>query len=133
MNKYNFKTFDKVLGRDEDTATWYGDIFIEYREDDYPYLCIGSNWKECIPYEGNEELLGTDKEPITTKWKPRDKDIFYAPRYSFYEHFVTMQYEWTNGRECNELYERGWVCRSEKECRELRDKLNKAIKEVKNE
>ena len=52
-----FKPFDKVLVRDGDIDTWEADIFQEYGE--YVYKCFRYKWKQCIPYEGNEELLGT--------------------------------------------------------------------------
>lgn len=59
--KQEFKPFDKVLIRDEDNQTWRACLFSHYREDLYfPYVCVGcSAYKQCIPYEGNEYLLGT--------------------------------------------------------------------------
>lgn len=29
----------------------------------YPFICVGFEWKYCIPYEGNERLLGTTQNP----------------------------------------------------------------------
>ena len=59
--KQEFKPFDKVLIRDEDNQTWRACLFSHYRKDlPCPYVCIGcSAYKQCIPYEGNEYLLGT--------------------------------------------------------------------------
>ena len=58
--KREFKTFDKVLGRNEKDAVWEADLFSHYREESqYPFRCIGFSRKYCIPYEGNEHLLGT--------------------------------------------------------------------------
>lgn len=59
--KQEFKPFDKVLIRDEDNQTWRVCLFSHYREDlSCPYVCVGcSAYKQCIPYEGNEYLLGT--------------------------------------------------------------------------
>lgn len=55
-----FKPFDKVLVRDDENNIWYANYFSHYREDeDYPYVCIDSSYRYCIPYEGNEHLLGT--------------------------------------------------------------------------
>lgn len=55
-----FKTFDKVLGRNEKDGVWEADLFSHYREESqYPFRCIGFSRKYCIPYEGNEHLLGT--------------------------------------------------------------------------
>lgn len=58
--KCGFKTFDKVLGRNEQDGVWEADLFSHYREESqYPFRCIGFSRKYCIPYEGNEHLLGT--------------------------------------------------------------------------
>lgn len=58
--KCEFKTFDKVLGRNEKDDVWEADLFSHYREESqYPFRCIGFSRKYCIPYEGNEHLLGT--------------------------------------------------------------------------
>ena len=59
--KQEFKPFDKVLMRNEDNQTWRACLFSHYRKDLYsPYICVGcSAYKQCIPYEGNEYLLGT--------------------------------------------------------------------------
>ena len=58
--KCEFKTFDKVLRRNEKDDVWEADLFSHYREESqYPFRCIGFSRKYCIPYEGNEHLLGT--------------------------------------------------------------------------
>lgn len=59
------KPFDKVLVRDENGEIWEIDIFGRYEEDDhvYPYRCISERYRQCIPYEGNESLLGTTTTP----------------------------------------------------------------------
>lgn len=59
------KPFDKVLVRDEDDESWEIDIFGRYEEDEhvYPYRCISEHYRQCIPYEGNESLLGTTRSP----------------------------------------------------------------------
>lgn len=59
-HKCEFKPFDKVLGRNEKDDVWEADLFSHYRkESQYPFRCIGFSRKYCIPYEGNEHLLGT--------------------------------------------------------------------------
>lgn len=59
--KCPFKPFDKVLVRDEEENVWYANYFSHYKENDeeYPYVCIDSSYRYCIPYENNEHLLGT--------------------------------------------------------------------------
>ena len=63
--KQEFKPFDRVLVRDKDTDTWEADIYLGYNEEDryYRYKCTSMNYKFCIPYEGNEYLLGTTNSP----------------------------------------------------------------------
>lgn len=58
--KCEFKPFDKVLVRDLEFGIWYADIFSHINKDDGSYMCIGSSWDECIPYnEQTAHLLGT--------------------------------------------------------------------------
>lgn len=52
-----FKPFDKVLCRDRYDKNWTCDLY-SHKEDDL-YMTIGCFYKQCIPYEGNESLLGT--------------------------------------------------------------------------
>lgn len=60
--KHQFKPFDKVLVRDLDEHKWECSLFSHIDEEGY-YVCVGSWWMQCIPYEGNEHLLGTTNEP----------------------------------------------------------------------
>ena len=60
---HEFKPFDLVLGRDQDVDVWRCDFFSHINEDDGGFVCIGSYWNQCIPYEGNESLLGTTDSP----------------------------------------------------------------------
>ena len=59
--KHEFKPFDRVLVRDCDTEHWVCNNFSHYQQDKtYPYVCLGfTSWKQCIPFEGNEHLIGT--------------------------------------------------------------------------
>lgn len=59
--KCEFKTFDKVLGRNEKDDVWEADLFSHYREESqYPFRCIGFSRKYCIPYnKETAHLLGT--------------------------------------------------------------------------
>lgn len=60
-----FKPFDKVLVRDNDNQEWAASFFSHYDEDCISnYYCIGIHYNQCIPYEGNEHLLGTT-DPYT--------------------------------------------------------------------
>lgn len=50
--------FDKVLVRDSEDREWRISLF-GYKDNSYYYCINGYSWKQCIPYEGNEHLLGT--------------------------------------------------------------------------
>ena len=71
-----FKAKDWVLVRDDEAQKWKLDIFSHYCNDgsSYPYICIGDYYDKCIPYEGNEALLGTTDAPGKEDgWKVGDK------------------------------------------------------------
>ena len=67
--KYDFKPFDKVLVRDEDDKEWHISLFAREIVDDsdglsYKHECLnGTVYVYCIPFEGNEYLLGTAENP----------------------------------------------------------------------
>lgn len=57
--KVELKPFDKVLVRNDKKDQWSANIF-SYQVRDNMYYCLGEcYWRYCIPYEGNEHLLGT--------------------------------------------------------------------------
>ena len=59
--KCEFKPFDKVLVRDSESQAWQVSLF-SYKDSDSYYCCNGCSWNQCIPYIGNESLLGTTKD-----------------------------------------------------------------------
>lgn len=58
---YELKPFDKVLVRDSESDKWRANLFAYISEDGY-YCCVYAFWVYCIPYAGNEHLLGTTKD-----------------------------------------------------------------------
>lgn len=54
-----FNPFDKVLVRDDYKDSKWSCEFFSHKNEDGLYVCIGQIWEKCIPYEGNEHLLGT--------------------------------------------------------------------------
>ena len=57
--KCDFKPFDQVLVRASNLGNWNLHLFARVREEEYKYECLGGlRYKECIPYQGNEHLLG---------------------------------------------------------------------------
>ena len=62
--EHEFEPFEKVLVRDQKTDKWTVDLYgFEEKEDGYNYQCVGGCCVYCIPYEGNEHLLGTTNNP----------------------------------------------------------------------
>lgn len=61
-NEPVFKPFDRVLVRDRDGGGWHPSLYAT--TDGLLYYTIDcKNWQQCIPYEGNQELVGTTNKP----------------------------------------------------------------------
>ena len=63
--EHKFEPFEKVLCRDHKGSVWDVDFFgfkvKNETETSFIYRCVGNIYKYCIPYKGNEHLLGTTK------------------------------------------------------------------------
>lgn len=61
----NLKAYDKVLVRDSNDEAWVN-AFFGFCDNVTYKTCIfvtgNENWCQCIPYEGNEHLLGTNND-----------------------------------------------------------------------
>lgn len=59
--KVELKPFDNVLVRHQKTEEWRANIFSHTDKTDeyHDYVCVNGRWEFCIPYIGNESLLGT--------------------------------------------------------------------------
>lgn len=73
-NKFDINTLvpfeSKVLCRDNNKEKWKSNFWGFYDNDhsmNHPHECCGNTYRQCIPYEGNEHLLG----------KKDDCDDFY--------------------------------------------------------
>lgn len=60
--EHQFKPFEKVLVRDSIDDVWRASFFSHIKENDGRYVTTCFTWKFCIPYIGNESLLGTTKD-----------------------------------------------------------------------
>lgn len=60
-----FEPFQRVLVRDNNNQVWRPSLFLYYNNDDcqFRFAVAGNAYKQCIPYEGNEHLNGTNKKP----------------------------------------------------------------------
>lgn len=58
------KPFDRVLVRDANNECWEVNLYGCYmrRWSSSPFFCINDCFSQCIPYEGNEHLLGTTND-----------------------------------------------------------------------
>lgn len=62
MPKRDFKPFERVLVRRTNQERWKLHLFSRESVGDNKYECLGGvGFSQCIPYEGNEHLLGTNK------------------------------------------------------------------------
>jgi hypothetical protein len=64
-----FQPFQKVLVKDmasiNDCFTvWSIDFYSYFDMESHKHRCLGGLWDHCVPYEGNEHLLGTREEEI---------------------------------------------------------------------
>ena len=66
QNKFDINTLkplDKVLVRDNNEQFWTCDWFSFHdTKQVYPFACVGHYVSQCIPYEGNQHLLGTSND-----------------------------------------------------------------------
>lgn len=60
--EHQFKPFEKVLVRDSIDDVWRANFFSHIKEYDGRYVTTCFTWKFCIPYIGNESLVGTTKD-----------------------------------------------------------------------
>ena len=63
MKEHQFKPFEQVLVRDENIGTWKCGMFSHCDENErFKYICVGSAYSQCIPYnEETAHLIGTNK------------------------------------------------------------------------
>lgn len=64
-----FQPFQKVLVKDKESindcfAVWSIDFYSYFDMEFHKHRCLGGLWDHCVPYEGNEHLLGTREEEI---------------------------------------------------------------------
>lgn len=67
------KPFDKCLVRANSFCVWMPALY-GMKKPDGKYLTSAGWQEECVPYEGNEELLGTTNIPKSAYCKVCDKE-----------------------------------------------------------
>lgn len=62
--EYQFKPFEKVLVRDAESEEWGCTFYSHFNSKGrYHHITTGGMYTMCIPFEGNERLVGTTKNP----------------------------------------------------------------------
>lgn len=69
-----FKQNDVVLCRDGEDEEWVVESFERENNGNFKFQCKDYNWKYCIPYEGNEHLIGTTDTP--ERYDPNKNTLF---------------------------------------------------------
>lgn len=121
MNENNFKPFDKVLVRDSEETPWSCSFYSHYEPKYEVHMCVNvRDFKYCIPYEGNEALLGTTDSPQPKRWRAE-----YGGTYWFVATNATV-----TGESCdsydgwdNQRYESGNYFRTKKEAQAMADRF----------
>ena len=62
-NEPQFKPFDKVLVRQSDKDAWRVALYSHFNSEENIHVTAWLNWYQCIPYAGNENLVGTTDKP----------------------------------------------------------------------
>lgn len=63
-----FEPFQKVLVRNSNKEEWKANFFSHMTKYG-TYICVNYEYKMCIPYEGNESLIGTKNIMAKDKYK----------------------------------------------------------------
>lgn len=70
MKEYIFKPFQQVLVRAVGYNKWLASFYSHYDKEKNVHICTnGAICEECIPYEGNEALLGTSDSTQPKRWR----------------------------------------------------------------
>lgn len=77
MNDNNFKPFDKVLVRQDNSTDWACDLYSHYVDNLKMHCCVGGLFSQAIPYEGNEHLLGTKDSPQPKRWRANRGEYYW--------------------------------------------------------
>lgn len=135
MEGQEFKAYDRVLVRDKDDERWQAAFYDQYLADEekYPHHVIsGACFTQCIPYEGNEHLLGTTDRPEKPgRWKPKNGDQFYCIAWSLRDGFFSIGSAWQSNEPYDiDVLEAGNCFRTEEEAQQVIDRMNEALEGV---
>lgn len=127
-----FKPFQRVLVRDDNDEIWRAQLFSHYQTESrlgYYYVTGAAAYKQCIPYEGNEELSGTAKNPKSKRWRANYNKTYY---------YVTKKLEVLQDVDLNDptsikLYEIGNYFKTKVAAELVAEKIRKLLNDDKEE
>lgn len=127
--EFEFKAFDRVLVRDEEQERWQAAFYDQYIacNGHYPHHVIsGDSFAQCIPYEGNEHLLGTTDRhaPKPEPWKPKEGETYFVVFNCYGHSFFVSEFEWDGDLLDEETYRLGNCFRTRQEAQKVADKFN---------
>lgn len=95
----NIQPFEPVLVRDRDDGLWKPDFFGKrmFRAGELEFLCMRGNWKQCIPFKGNEAFLFSHSNP-KPKWIPKKGDYIAVRRSGFTDWRILVFVKFENGQ-----------------------------------
>ena len=131
MEGQEFKAFDRVLVRDTDQERWQAAFYDQYLTDNgaSPHRVIGEGYfSQCIPYAGNEHLLGTTDSYVPKPWKPKLEETFFIIVHVYGESFCVRELRWDGVDEDEEMYRLGNCFQTREEAEAMADKLNALLK-----
>lgn len=129
--KSEFKAFDRVLVRDEEQERWQAALYDQYLTDNgaSPHRVIGEGYfAQCIPYAGNEHLLGTTDSYVPKPWKPKLEETFFTVLINYGESFYVSELAWGCSDRDERMYLLGNCFRTREEAQAMADKLNALLK-----
>lgn len=129
--KSEFKAFDRVLVRDKDDERWQAAFYDQYLADEekFPHHVIsGACFTQCIPYEGNEHLLGTTDKYVPKPWKPKLEETFFAVFHKYGEPFYVSELTWECLDKDERMYLLGNCFQTREEAEAMADKFNALLK-----
>jgi hypothetical protein len=63
LPQHNFEPFEKVLVWDPIDGFWGADFYAYFDTNSGLHQCVMHSARVCLPFDGNEHLLGTTNEP----------------------------------------------------------------------
>ena len=131
MEGQEFKAYDRVLVRDKDDERWQAAFYDQYLADEekFPHHVIsGACFTQCIPYEGNEHLLGTSGSPTPKPWEPKLEETFFTILIDYGCPFYVTKLKWSCTPMYEAMYRLGNCFRTREEAEAMADKLNALLK-----